>query len=639
MWRGGDLMVDVSNTAQASGATANIARSQMRTYAIIVGLFLGLLIVALATSWAAIDVVSATRAYATGEGRYSKAEKMAVLDLHRYAASRNAADYDAFQRDIAVPLSDHAGRLALEQARPDPGAAARGFLGGQNHPDDIAGLIRLFQWFAWWKPFAEAVNDWRIADAQMAFLIAKGAQLHRLVETPGFDSAGEAAALNDIDRLDAAITERENTFSTHMGEAARGATLLVVTGLGLCTVLLWTVGILFAMRLFRRQVGLDRQLAQSEARFRDYADIASDWYWEMNPENRINYMSERIYEIMQIPMGTVINFDGIKMIRDSAIDVAHSEACIAAMAERQPFRNLRLRFLAKDGGIGYGTISGKPAYDIDGNFVGYRGVGEDITAQMYDALKVREAKARAERANRAKSEFLANMSHELRTPLNAILGFSDVIAQRMFGEQATGRYADYARDIHSSGAHLLDVINDILDLSKIEAGQMTLDDGAVELDDVVRELRTLLGDRASGERVAFILDLPQPSPVLLVDARKFVQILVNLLSNAFKFTPDGGSITLHAAPAADGGLDVSVRDTGIGIAAEDIETVLSPFGQVESAFSRRHHGTGLGLPLAKSLAEMHGGALTLQSTEGKGTTVTVHLPPDRIAAGALRAAS
>jgi signal transduction histidine kinase len=252
---------------------------------------------------------------------------------------------------------------------------------------------------------------------------------------------------------------------------------------------------------------------------------------------------------------------------------------------------------------------------------------------------VREAKARAERANRAKSEFLANMSHELRTPLNAILGFSDVIANRMFGEKDTGRYADYARDIHSSGAHLLEVINDILDLSKIEAGQMTLDDSAVALDEVVRELRTLLGDRASGERIAFILDLPQPSPVLLVDARKFVQILVNLLSNAFKFTPEGGSVTLHASHAADGGLDVSVRDTGIGIAAEDIETVLSPFGQVESAFSRRHHGTGLGLPLAKSLAEMHGGALTLQSTEGKGTTVTVHLPPDRIGADALRAAS
>ena len=445
--------------------------------------------------------------------------------------------------------------------------------------------------------------------------------------------------LNDIVRLDDAITERENTFSTHMGEAARGATALVVIGLGLSTVLLWAIGVLFAMRLFRRQVRLDRQLAQSEARFRDYAEIASDWYWEMNPKNRINYMSERIYDIMNIPMGTVINFDGIKMIRDAALDPVHAEACITAMAERRPFRNLRMRFFAKDGGIGYGTISGKPAYDIGGRFVGYRGVGEDITAQTYDALKVREAQARAERANKAKSEFLANMSHELRTPLNAILGFSDLIANKMFGADETERYADYARDIHNSGAHLLGVINDILDLSKIEAGHMTLEDGAISLDDAVQEARTLLGERASGERVAFVVEVPQPAPVLTVDPRKFVQILVNLLSNAFKFTPEGGSVTLHAVRAADGGLDVAVRDTGIGIAAEDIETVLSAFGQVESAFSRRHHGTGLGLPLAKSLAELHGGALTLQSVEGKGTTGTIHLPPERVGSEALRAAS
>jgi len=632
-------MVDRSSTAETSAATAHIGRSQVRTYAIIVGLFLGLLIVALATSWAAIDVVNATRAYATGEGRYSKAQKMAVLDLHRYAASHDIADYDAFQRDMGVPLADHEGRVALEQAQPDREAAARGFLRGQNHPDDIAGLIRLFQWFSWWKPFAQAVGDWRIADTQIVMLIAKGAQLHRLVETHGFDGAAEAAVLNDIDRLDDAITERENTFSTHMGEAARGATMLVVTGLGLSTVLLWTIGILFAMRLFRRQIAVDRQLAQSEMRFRDYADIASDWYWEMNLENRINYMSERIYGIMNIPMGTVINFDGIKMIRDAAIDPVHAEECIAAMAERRPFRNLRMRFFAKDGGIGYGTISGKPAHDIDGHFVGYRGVGEDITTQMYDALKVREAKARAERANKAKSEFLANMSHELRTPLNAILGFSDVIASKLFGPGETERYADYARDIHNSGAHLLGVINDILDLSKIEAGQMQLEDGTIALRDAVDEARTLLGDKASGERIAFKVELPGAPPVLKVDARKFIQVLVNLLSNAFKFTPEGGSVTLTATYALDGGLDVAIRDTGIGIAADDIETVLSPFGQVESAFSRRHHGTGLGLPLAKSLAEMHGGALTLQSTEGKGTAVTVHLPPERVGTGALRAAS
>jgi len=629
----------MSLPSRAPASPTNIVRSQARSYAFIVGLFLGLLVVALGTSWAAIDLVNATRAYATGEGRYSKAQKMAVLDLNRYATSHNTADYDAFQRDIAVPLGDHAGRVALEQARPDLAAAARGFLRGQNHPDDIGGLIRLFRWFSWWKPFAQAVNDWRVADGQIVLLIARGAGLHERIAAGTLDEAARRAALEEIERLDAAITDRENTFSTHMGEAARGATLLVVLGLGVSTVLLWSIGVLFATRLFRRQVALDRQLAGSEARFRDYADIASDWYWEMNADNRINYMSERIYDIMNVPMGTVIDFDGIKMIRDSATDPVHRDECIRAMAERRPFRLLRMRFLAKDGGLGYATISGKPAYDIAGNFVGYRGVGEDITTQMYDALKLKDAKARAEDANRAKSEFLANMSHELRTPLNAILGFSDVIGRRLFGPDASERYAEYARDIHGSGTHLLGIINDILDLSKIEAGHTVLDETAVALNSVVHEVRTLLGERATNGVVAFAVDLPQPPPVLRVDERKFIQILVNLLSNAFKFTPEGGEVTLRAAFAPDGGFDVSVRDTGIGIAAEDIATVLSPFGQVESAFSRRHHGTGLGLPLAKSLAELHGGRLTLQSSEGKGTTVTVHLPPGRMVSNAARGAA
>jgi hypothetical protein len=165
-------------SSRAHASPANIVRSQARSYAFIVALFLGLLIVALGTSWAAIDLVNATRAYATGEGRYSKAQKMAVLDLQRYAASHDIADYRAFQTDIAVPLGDHAGRVALEQARPDTQAAARGFLRGQNHPDDIGGLIRLFRWFSWWKPFAQAVNDWRVADGQIVLLIARGAGLH-----------------------------------------------------------------------------------------------------------------------------------------------------------------------------------------------------------------------------------------------------------------------------------------------------------------------------------------------------------------------------------------------------------------------------------------------------------------------------
>ncbi len=627
----GDMLrVRKSIWSPLSGAPVGMLATQTRSYALIVAIFLALGAVALTTSWAGIELVNETRAYATGEGRYSKAEKMAVLDLYRYADLRNEGDYDAFRRDIAVPLGDRAARQALSASPPDLAAARDGFRRGLNHPADLDGLIRLFRGFSWWQPFVAAIEDWRIADEQVAALIGEGARLHDAAVGGRLDGATRAALLARIEALDAAITDRENTFSTHMGEAARAATTLVVLGLGGSTILLWAIGIFFATRLFRRQAALDLQLTASEQRFRDYAEVASDWYWEMDANNRINYMSERVYEIMEVPSGAVINFDGVKMIENSALDPAQRDDAVSAIAAHRPFRGVRLRFGARGGSTGFAAISGKPIFDADGTYCGYRGIGADITALVRDAEALKKSTRRAEAANRAKSEFLANMSHELRTPLNAILGFSDIIAGRLFGDGQQERYSDYARDIHNSGTHLLGIINDILDLSKIEAGRAMLEESEAPLARIVDDTRTLLGGRAGD--IAFTVELPEPPLTLRVDERKIVQILVNLLSNAFKFTPAGGSVALSVTRRADGSLDLVVRDSGIGIAPDDIEKVLAPFGQVESVFSRRNHGTGLGLPLARALAELHGGTLSLQSTEGHGTTVTIHLPAERIVA-------
>ena len=609
---------------------ASAARAQKRSYFVIAGLFLTLLVIALATSWAAIEIVNDTRAYATGEGRYSKAQKMAVLDLYRYADTQNEQDYRAFLADVAVPRGDRAARLALTQSPADLAAARAGFLEGANHTNDIGGMIFLFRWFSWWRPFAAAREDWRIGDGQVAGLIAEANRLHKQIAGGAYDVRERAASLQSIAALDAALTKRENTFSTHMGAAARGATVLVVIVLGVATIVLWAIGTFFATRLFREQIALDRQLAASESRFRDYAEVASDWYWEMDRDNRITYLSERFYSIVNAPASEVIGFDAVPMILESAANPEHRDECLAAIAGRLPFRNLCLRFIAPDGTNSYCAISGKPIVARDGEFLGYRGVGADITIQVYDAQSLTDAKTRAEIANRAKSEFLANMSHELRTPLNAILGFSDIIAARSFGDGALERYSEYARDIHNSGAHLLSIIDDILDLSKIEAGRTVLQETDVPLDTIVSDVRTML--RGSHGHVSFRIDVPTPTPNLRVDERKFVQILVNLLSNAFKFTQAGGEVALSVAVRRDGGLAVSVRDTGIGIAPADMEKVLAPFGQVESAFSRRHQGTGLGLPLARALTELHGGTLALESAVGAGTTVTILLPRARVVA-------
>jgi len=612
------------------GPSASAVRSQSRGYIVVAGLFFTLLVAALATSWAAIELVNITRAYATGEGRFSKAEKMAVLDMYRYADTGDARDHRAFLIDIAAPLGDRSARAALEKLPLDFVAAREGLLRGQNHPNDIDGLIFMFEWFRWWRPFAAALEDWRIANTQVAELLHEEEALHASVENGNFGARARARLLHRIAALDHALTNRENTFSTHMGEAARGATALVVLLLGIATIVLWAIGTFFATRLFRAQLALDRQLAASEGRFRDYAEVASDWYWEMDRDNRITYVSERYHSIVSRTADGVLGFDATAMILRSADDPVHRDECLAAIAARLPFRGLCLRFTATDGTNGYCAISAKPHVGRSGEFLGYRGIGADITAQVYDAQALRDAKTRAEVANRAKSEFLANMSHELRTPLNAILGFSDIIATRMFGDLALDRYSNYARDIHNSGAHLLSIINDILDLSKIEAGHAVLEETDTPLDRIVSEACTLLGD--SHKHVAFRIDVPKPSPCLRIDERKFVQVLVNLLSNAFKFTPAGGSVTLAARASDDGGLCVTISDTGIGIAAADLPNVLAPFGQVESAFSRRHQGTGLGLPLAKSLTALHGGVLTLESTAGAGTTVTVSLPRSRVIA-------
>jgi PAS domain S-box-containing protein len=606
-----------------------IARHQVRSFALIVGTFIVLLAIALAASWLAIEVVNSTRAYATGEGRYSKAEKIAVLNLHRYAYSRYEGDYAAFLSAVAVPLGDRMARVELERSTPDLAVVSHGLQQGQNHLEDHGGMIRLFRWFSWWRPFAAAVADWREGDRLVEELLQQGARLDATVTDGSLDRVNRAAMLGEIDRIDEELTTRENAFSAHMGEAARAATMLVVVGLSATTVLLWLIGTSFASRLFRRQLALDRQLGSSEQRFRDYADVASDWYWEMDADFGVNYMSERFFAITGAAVENVIGRNAAEFIRDHS-DNDRDQEYLAALGEHRPFRGLRLRYARADGTISYWSISGKPVTDVDGRFVGYRGVGSDVTAAASDAQVLREAKNRAEIANRAKSEFLANMSHELRTPLNAILGFADIIRSRLFGADAIDRYAGYAGHIHDSGAHLLSIIDDILDLSKIEAGHAELTQSEVELDSIVRSTRTLFGDRFEQAGIALRFEMPEFALRLLVDERKLKQALVNLLSNSLKFTPRGGSVTLAAAVTADGGMALSVRDTGIGIAADQIETVLAPFGQVESAFSREHHGTGLGLPLAKSLIELHRGSLTLESEPGTGTTVTLFLPASRV---------
>lgn len=251
-------------------------------------------------------------------------------------------------------------------------------------------------------------------------------------------------------------------------------------------------------------------------------------------------------------------------------------------------------------------------------------------ALMRTTDQVTKSRDIAEEASRAKSEFLSNMSHELRTPLNAIMGFSDIIREQTFGPVGSIKYREYARDINDAGRHLLELINDVLDFSKIESGNEELYEEWIDVHDAIGSVTRMLHDQAQRSDVNITVEAPDELPPLYADEKKIRQILINLLSNALKFTDQGGTVTLTAWYNDSGGYVIQVEDTGIGIALKDIPKALGLFGQVDSAFNRRYEGTGLGLPLSKSLAEMHGGSLDIQSQVDVGTTVTVRLPTERV---------
>lgn len=245
-------------------------------------------------------------------------------------------------------------------------------------------------------------------------------------------------------------------------------------------------------------------------------------------------------------------------------------------------------------------------------------------------IDLEESRKLAEQASTAKSLFLANMSHELRTPLNAIIGFSEIIRKQTRGADGIKACAEYAEAISRSGQHLHALIGDILDISKIEAGRMNVDDELIEIADLARASITLLGQRVKQNRVALELDLPTDTLLIRGDELKLRQVLINLLSNAVKFTPDEGRVTLRFKLAPGGELVISVSDTGIGMSPDEITIALEPFGQVDSALAKRYEGTGIGLPLAKRLVELHGGMVAIESIRDVGTTVSIHLPAYRV---------
>lgn len=401
----------------------------------------------------------------------------------------------------------------------------------------------------------------------------------------------------------------------------------------------------------------ERERAASERRYRLLADNANDLITLLTGEMTVRYASpstRRLLgyspeEVMGLNLYRLVNPLDLTTMRHAHArlqDGASAASVTCRMRHREGHwvwvetTSNRVTGAEEDGGAATFVavsrdISERVKYEqdleeerrrIEAQAVSLSEAAEKLQAARLEAEQARRA---AEDANRAKSQFLATMSHELRTPLNAIIGFAEVIKEMHFGADAHDRYVDYARDIHESGQHLLELINDILDIAKIEAGKLKISPEVLSLKPVLQGCMRLFSTRATAKELTLQCKTTPDEATLYADERAIKQILFNLMSNAVKFTLRGGHIVARAAADDDGGVEISVTDTGIGIPEDHIERVMQPFEQFENRYDQMREGTGLGLSLVKALAEVHGGTVVIESRVDVGTTVTVRFPGDR----------
>jgi PAS domain S-box-containing protein len=353
------------------------------------------------------------------------------------------------------------------------------------------------------------------------------------------------------------------------------------------------------------------------------AEEASDIVILHEPNGRIHYASSALERVLKRTVADIERYKFLDLIHPDDVE---ESATINAVPLPGQVLTATYRALHGDGHYIWIETTTRGIYDQQTGALRYTvSVSRDVTERMNRELEIKAAQERAESANKAKSRFLANMSHELRTPLNAVIGFTDLMRQRTFGPLGNERYEEYATLIYDSGQLLLDLISDMLDMAKIEAGRLELNYERVDVNGTVEDCVRMLRDRAENSGLELTLSLPREPLFLIADKRAVKQILLNLLTNAIKFTPAGGHVGVTVR-YGDGLATITVRDTGVGIPSSELPRLGNPFEQVNNDPMLAKGGSGLGLALVRALMEKHGGALTIDSEEGVGTTVRVTFP-------------
>lgn len=371
-----------------------------------------------------------------------------------------------------------------------------------------------------------------------------------------------------------------------------------------------------------------KRVTAGEASYRAFFDHAVEGIFRTTPEGHYLAVNQALADIYGYPTPEVLISGLTDIGAQLYVDSKRREEFGTLMQANDVVTHFVSEIYHRSGRRIWISENARAVRDWSGALLCYEGTVEDVTEKFEQERTLRAALRQAEIANKMKAAFLAAMSHELKTPLNAVLGFSEIIRDEVLGPIGHEGYREYAGDIHTSGARLLAVINDVLDVSRLEGGLLTIEARSENVLDVAQSAIKLARGLTQDKRVIAI-DVPTDVPLLYVDPRRLAQALGNLMANALKFTPEGGQVRFIAQRQADGGVHLMVEDSGIGMAQETIAAALEPFRQLDGSLARRFEGAGLGLSISKALAELHGGHLSVKSAVGEGTTVTIALPAAR----------